>query len=342
MHKILPVFIPFSGCENRCVYCDQHAVSGIGEGELLVSCREQILTGIEHHPNATQIAYYGGSFTFLRADEREQLYRLAKEFGFEHIRISTRPDSFTDEIAEELEENCVKTIEFGIQTLEENALRKSGRPYSREEALSTIERACTRFDVVAQVMPGLPDSSPDSFLEDVKLITGYPVTAARIYPTVVFRDTELEKMMQRGEYTPLTLVESVELAARTFVLFASAQIPVIRMGLPLEGGCGYAIAAGGIHPAFGDMVKTTLLLAHAATGGKIVTGSRYRSAGAGYGGVVAKLYPDAIVDSDSATVPEWSEIAEAIQRRSDESSERFSEGVIAEAARKVVACTSHH
>ena len=29
MAKILPVFLPFASCGNKCIFCDQQAISGV-------------------------------------------------------------------------------------------------------------------------------------------------------------------------------------------------------------------------------------------------------------------------------------------------------------------------
>ncbi len=55
--------------------------------------------------------------------------------------------------------------------------------------------------------------------------------AARVYPTVVFRETELCRMALRGEYRLLTQEEMISRTADALEIFADAEVPVIRVGL---------------------------------------------------------------------------------------------------------------
>ena len=62
------------------------------------------------------------------------------------------------------------------------------------------------FNLVGQMMIGLPESTIDDEIRTAREISEM-CGAARIYPTVVFRDTDLCGMTESGNYLPLTLEE---------------------------------------------------------------------------------------------------------------------------------------
>jgi histone acetyltransferase (RNA polymerase elongator complex component) len=89
----------------------------------------------------------------------------------------------------------------------------------------------------------------------------------RLYPTVVIKGTRLEQWFLQGRYRPCFLAEAIQLAKAALQRFRQARIPVIRMGLqpaPLLEAPG-AIVAGPFHPAFGQLVESSLMFEQAAT-----------------------------------------------------------------------------
>lgn len=105
------------------------------------------------------------------------------------------------------------------------------------------------------MMIGLPESTIDDEIRTAREISEM-CGAARIYPTVVFRDTDLCGMTESGNYLPLTLEDAVRRSEAALNVFIERNIPVIRLGLCaadnlFEPG---AIAGGAYHSAVGEMV----------------------------------------------------------------------------------------
>ncbi len=83
----------------------------------------------------------------------------------------------------------------------------------------------------------------------------------RIYPTVVIRDTELEAMWRRGEYTPMSPEHAARLGGELLEVFEQSKIPVIRFGLnPTDELSGGEALTGAYHPALGEMARSGLFL----------------------------------------------------------------------------------
>ncbi|MFR4018747.1 MAG: radical SAM protein, partial [Clostridia bacterium] len=85
-------------------------------------------------------------------------------------------------------------------------------------------------------------------------------SVARLYPTIVLNDTELLRMYQRGEYSPLTTDEAVAITKEMYRILDDAGINIIRVGLKstdliTEGG---EIRGHTFHPAFRQLVEGEL------------------------------------------------------------------------------------
>ena len=87
------------------------------------------------------------------------------------------------------------------------------------------------FSLVGQMMIGLPKADVESEIMTAEVICSQGADAARVYPTVVFYDTELCLMAERGEYTPLSEDEAVTRCARVLDVFDRHGVPCIRVGL---------------------------------------------------------------------------------------------------------------
>jgi len=261
-HVNIPVFIPHLGCPNQCVFCNQRTISGVKEFSL-DEVREIIETALSTvaEDDEVEIAFFGGSFTGIDRDLMISLLEIAHSYivddRVKSIRCSTRPDYINEDILAILKKYGVKTIELGLQSSSNKVLEitKRGHYFEAEEKSCKliVEKG---FDLVGQMMIGLPGSDIESEIATAEFIVSVGAVGARIYPTVVFRDTELCCMTLEGEYTPLSLDEAVSRSAEVLEIFLDAGVEVIRIGLQASEGLAGddTYVAGPNHSALGEMV----------------------------------------------------------------------------------------
>ena len=261
-HVNVPVFIPHLGCPNQCVFCNQRSISEHQDfsEESVRDEIEQVLSTLSPEDEA-EIAFFGGSFTGIERALMCRLLDLAqtyvKEGRVDSIRLSTRPDYINDEILSILSRYSVKTIELGLQSMDDAVLLSCRRGHTAAQA----EDACRAvvkagFSLVGQMMIGLPGATPESEIKTAQKICELGASAVRIYPTVVFYDTPLCEMAQHGLYAPLTVEEAVERTAPVLQIFRARALPCIRVGLCATESLTSpdAVYAGPNHPALGEMI----------------------------------------------------------------------------------------
>lgn len=237
-HINIPIFIPHLGCPNDCVFCNQRTISGklSFEPTQVIPEIEQALSTITDGDVSTEIAFFGGSFTGIDRKLMIELLDIAQKYVDDQkvssIRLSTRPDYIDEEIIGILKKYSVKTVELGIQSTDPDVLKASKRGHSvrdTENACKTVKNA--GFELVGQMMVGLPGSTAESEKKTALDICAMGADAARIYPTVVFRKTELCRMAELGEYIPLSDEEAVQRTKNVLSVFDKNNIPCIRIGL---------------------------------------------------------------------------------------------------------------
>ncbi|MDO4732453.1 MAG: radical SAM protein [Bacillota bacterium] len=261
--KILPFFLPMSGCPHRCVYCDQYVISG----EAKAPGPEMIRAALAAFPpgEAAELAYYGGSFTCLPRRLQAAYLQAAEpalaEGRITGIRISTRPDAVDADTCAFLRENAVCTVELGIQSFSDDVLKRSGRAYDS----STARDACLRLRAHGlrlgiQLMTGLPGDREELARESMRISLELKPELLRIYPTLVLENTGLAALYRQGDYQPQSLTAAVALCADLLALATAARCPVQRIGLNPSPELEVALLAGPYHPAFGGLVREALRL----------------------------------------------------------------------------------
>lgn len=262
--KILPIFIPHFGCKNDCVYCDQKTITKVLEPDIH-EISERIISFCDNNPNLNkEIAFFGGTFTNLRKGEQQLLFDLIKPVinKISGIRISTRPDVIDQEILDFCKKNCVTTIELGIQSFSDKVLKKSLRGYDQKQAFdscSLIKR--NNFKLGIQLMPGLPDFDQNTIYETIERTITLKPDFVRIYPTIILKNTKLEKWFLEGKYNPLNLEKAIEIVTEMIVKLEAAKIKIIKTGLHSDIEIN-KITAGPFHPTFGELVRAKIMLAN--------------------------------------------------------------------------------
>lgn len=261
--RIWPVFLPFAGCPYRCLYCAQDKQTGRDDANLDAILREldaDLEKALNGGRGPYELAFYGGTFTALPTPYPETFLALAARYRerglITRVRCSTRPDCVPPELLDDLRAQGLDMVELGIQSFDDDALRKSGRGYTGETArtaCATVKDAGLALGV--QLLPGLPGDREGVFAEDVRQAADLEPEVARLYPCLVIRDTPLAAIWERGEYGPWSLARTrAELAGALLVLWAK-NVRVIRLGLPPEGSLAEHILAGPWHPALGQSVR---------------------------------------------------------------------------------------
>ena len=266
-HYNIPIFISHFGCPNSCVFCNQKKINGRETDVTIEDLKNTIEMYLETLPKNSkkEVAFFGGTFTGismkLQKEYLKTVYEYIKKGDINGIRLSTRPDYINDEIVAQLKKYGVTAIELGVQSLDKKVLLATERFYPVE----IVEEACKiikkyEIDLGIQLMIGLPKSTFESdYLTAVKILDMKP-EMARIYPTLVIKNTKMAQMFFTGEYHALTLDEAVERTRKIYSLLESEGINIIRVGLQpsedlRENG---VVIAGPFHPAFRAVVETEI------------------------------------------------------------------------------------
>lgn len=266
-HYNIPIFISHFGCPNSCVFCNQKKINGRETDVTMEDLKNTIEMYLETLPKNSkkEVAFFGGTFTGISMKLQEEYLKTAYEYikrgDITGIRLSTRPDCINDEIVTQLKKYGVTSVELGVQSLDEKVLLATERYYP----VSIVEKACKiikkyGIELGIQLMIGLPQSTDESDYETAVKALNMKPDIVRIYPTLVIKNTKMERMFLDGEYLPLTLEGAIERTRKIYSLLESNNINIIRVGLQpsddlREDG---VVLSGPFHPAFRELVETEI------------------------------------------------------------------------------------
>lgn len=268
-HAIIPIFIPHKGCPNDCVFCNQKKITAHSAPVTPSDVEEIIETWLSTLEPAgvpvIEAAFFGGSFTGIPLEEQSAYLSVAKKYKdagrISKIHLSTRPDYINEEILDNLMRFDTDIIELGVQSFDDRVLKLSGRGHDSAAVYRAAELIKSRgLTLGIQLMIGLPGDSYESCVFSAEETVKIAPSIARLYPTVIIRDTALCDMYRRGSYMPLSEEEAVFRTGKMYRILDSAGIRIIRVGLKSsdiitdkDAACG-----GTFHPAFRQLVEGDL------------------------------------------------------------------------------------
>ena len=265
-HAIIPIFIPHKGCPNECIFCNQKKITAHQKSVTVKDVEDIVETWLPTLQNrgieTIELSFFGGSFTGIPMDEQKAYLAVAKKYKgmgkIDKIHMSTRPDYINEEILDNLVSYGADTIELGVQSFDDEVLRKAKRGHDSSIVYKSSKMIQDYgFELGIQLMIGLPGDSRESCTYSAEETVKIGPSIARLYPTVTIKDTELYDCWRNGTFIPLTQDEAVYRTKEMYKILDAAGIDIIRVGLKSsdiinEDG---DIAPGTFHPAFRQLVE---------------------------------------------------------------------------------------
>ena len=139
------------------------------------------------------------------------------------LTIETKPDwALEKHCSEMLEYGCTR-FEVGVQTLNENCLKKTNRGHTLKETIKSFQimkDMC--FKINAHMMIGLPNSTIEidkQSLIDLFKLEEFRPDMLKIYPCLVIKGTSLFKLWEKGLFKPIETENAAKIIAESYKFF---------------------------------------------------------------------------------------------------------------------------
>jgi len=217
-------------CPNRdgtistggCIFCEDGGSFSQAHSKQL-SITEQLDISTEKLKNRFGakkfISYFQAySNTYASVEKLKSLYDEAV-FHSEVVGISigTRPDCVDKEkikLINTYAKNNEVWVEYGLQSIHDKTLKLINRGHSSEDFINAYKltrKFGENIKICVHVIIGLPDETRQEMLETAKVLADLGIDGIKIHQLCALKDTELEKMYNRGEFNPLSSEEYVDI-----------------------------------------------------------------------------------------------------------------------------------
>lgn len=219
-----------------CAYCNNKSFSPVWD-KAGVSVEKQIRELLpkirKKYRDAGILAYFQPyTNTYAPVERLRQVYEPA--FSSEDIAgvaIGTRPDCVADDVLELLAfENTRKKVilELGLQTANDETLGRIGRGHTRSDFDDAVERAhAANLIVTTHVILGLPGETNDDFLKTAEVVRDLKISAVKIHPLHIVRNTRLADSFAKGEFSLLSFEAYCE-AVAAFIRTVGRDVAIER------------------------------------------------------------------------------------------------------------------
>ncbi len=207
---------------NGCIFCPKMGRPiSVKYCNTKYSLKEQIEKQIEKQKSKGiekfYIYFYPGTNTYGTTPKLKELWDFALSYSdVIGLSIGTRPDCLNEDVLNILE-NYVKNgyeiwLDLGIQTMHQKTLELLNRKHSVSDTMNAIIQCKKRgIFVCGHTILGLPNETWNDMMETARILSILEIDALKIYPLVVVKNTELEKMYWKGEYRTLDEKQYIKL-----------------------------------------------------------------------------------------------------------------------------------
>ena len=207
-----------------CIYCSGRGSGDFAESPLLPIEEQYRLTREKLSSKwSTErcIAYFQAHTNTYAPLEflKESFERALLLDGVVGINIATRADCLEREVCEylaDLAERTVLTVELGLQSSSDETAEIINRGHTYADFLDGYRRlreASDKIEICVHIIFGLPGESREDMMKTVRDVAAIAPDQVKIHLLHVLKNTEMARIYERGEYTPLEKDEYVALVA---------------------------------------------------------------------------------------------------------------------------------
>jgi radical SAM protein (TIGR01212 family) len=217
-------------CPNRdgtvgyggCTYCNNQTFNpAYCKTEKTVT--EQLVEGKQFfarkYPEMKFLAYFQAyTNTYAELEELKRKYEEALQVkDVVGIVIGTRPDCMPDTLLDYLEELNQRTfliVEYGVESTDNDTLKRINRGHTFEVAEEAIRKTAARgIRVGAHIILGLPGETNDQLIKQAGVLSALPLTTLKLHQLQLIKGTRMahEFEMQPEDFHLYSADEYIDL-----------------------------------------------------------------------------------------------------------------------------------
>lgn len=200
------IHIPF--CEHICFYCDFNKVFLEGQpvDEYIQNLLKEIRLTKEQYPSKTTETIYigGGTPTSLSAKQLDVLLKGVRELlpidAENEFTIEANPGDLTQEKLQVMKEYGVNRLSMGVQTFDNQLLKKIGRKHTAEDVYETMKFLEKEdfLNVSIDLIYALPGQTLEGFRDTLKRAIELDLPHYSLYSLILENKTMFMNWVRQG------------------------------------------------------------------------------------------------------------------------------------------------
>ena len=197
----LYLHIPF--CAQKCFYCDFSSWSTRQDDNRMKDYVKALKHQLDEAAqlgllSATKTVYMGGGTpSLLGQDAADLAQNVSALMQPSEFSMEANPDSLSDDLLANLSKGGVTRISLGVQSFNDNELKRLGRIHSADLAYDRVLAAKEHgYDVSVDLMCAIPEQTESSWEYSLSKFISLGVDHVSVYPLTIEDGTALAKQTQ--------------------------------------------------------------------------------------------------------------------------------------------------
>lgn len=210
------IHIPF--CRLKCYYCDFYKTVNTSHTKQFIKTLQKEIVQRKNYLESEQVEtiYFGGGTPSVLSESElaEILGFLNQHFNFSptlEITFEANPDDLSIEYLHEIYRAGVRRLSVGIQSFQNEYLKKMNRRHNAEQAIEAVENAAKIGfnDISADLIYGLPGLTRAQWKSDLNRVFQLPVLHLSAYHLTYHKGTPFYTWLKKGTLKALNEEESI-------------------------------------------------------------------------------------------------------------------------------------
>lgn len=205
------IYLHIPYCKSRCTYCDFYTITDYSQKEeLIAAMRHEIKLRRDYIDEEVNTIYFGGGTpSTFTPDEISGFLQIIKEkyqiADDAEITMEANPDDLSYNYLEKLRATGVNRLSIGVQSLDDDDLKRISRRHSAEEAENAVKTAIKAgfSNISIDLIFGLPEQDIAAFERHLSRALSLDVQHISIYGLTYEEKTPLWRDMKAGKVLPI-------------------------------------------------------------------------------------------------------------------------------------------
>lgn len=237
-HLIIPILIPKLEYQYNCILAKK---SDYGKGEngltkeIIEKTIDNHLKNIDKEKTFVEVELYISTIKEKSLEEKEEIfksiYNYRKDKKIDKISVNSSAKNIDKQMIKLLKKYKIKDICVKCMTSNDYLLKNAKLEYEFKDVKKIVKKLRWKlFNVCSNIMVGLPESTIRDELDTTNDLCNMKIKKVNINIVVVEKGSNLQELIEKGEYKLLNSIQLIEELKEIIRLFRKKNVEINEIG----------------------------------------------------------------------------------------------------------------